>query len=266
MLALIMSFLLFQASGPSETPVTLPATKTIEWHSETLGGKRLLQVATPLLPVSEDAELPILLTMDGDAMFGLTSDTARLMAWEQSAPPMVVVGIAYGDLTSWIRQRQIDYHPRKGDQPGVEVFVRALLAEAVPLIRHHVPQAQGDIYLYGHSSGGIVALEALRQTGVKGVIASSPSLDAEEVWSTQLAETIGTPADDIRIFISSGGGEQRVIAALDAFLETATDVKSHPNLILRYYGELPHMQVIPGALADGLNAVVRPQPQEPGGQ
>jgi len=230
-------------------PVTLPRTERVVWESETLEGERSLQIAGPILPSPEGTELPILIVLDGDVMFGMAAETARLMSFEGSPPPLVVAGVSYGGLNQWIAQRQIDYHPQ-AEGPGIEEFTAALIDEALPLIRSAYPTATGPVFVFGHSSGGLVALEAAFHPEVTGVIASSASLEEEPEWATQLAARFAETPPAANVYLSSGSEEADNRVALEAF-RTSGELSVEVHII----PEGTHMSVIPGVFARGLRAM-----------
>lgn len=232
-------------------PVIIPRTERIFWESEALEGERYLQIARPILPSPEGTELPIILVMDGDVMFGMAAETARLMSFEGLPPSAVVAGVSYGDLNQWIAQRRADYHPQEGGT-GVEAFTAALIEEALPLVRAIQPDATGPVYVYGHSSGGLVALEAAFHPEVTGVIASSASLEEEPEWAARLAQRFADSPPETQLFISSGSEEADNRTALATFL---THSGLEGSVQLHIVPDGTHMQVIPGVFATGIRAM-----------
>ena len=233
-------------------PVELPLTHQITWSSELLESDRQIYLAGPIRQIPEGEALPLVIVMDGDIMFGLTSDTARLMSFENSAPPLVVAGIGYGSLQGWMAGRNADYGPQENGE-GLEAFTRAVVEEALPLIRETVPYQLGEVFVYGHSSGGRVALEAAQYDEIDGVIASSPSMEEEVEWSAALAEVYVAQRPPAEIFIAVGSEENATREAIDTFLsDSGLDSEVIPIII----PDATHMQVIPTIYAEGLRSVV----------
>jgi len=237
---------------PSPEPVSLHRTSQIAWDSEQLGGERILYLSVPILPYPDGEVLPLLIVADADVMFGMASETVRLMSFEQSAPAMMVAGISYGSLENWISMRRTDYHPQDG-APGLEEFTAAVLAEAVPLIRANAPAELGPIYIYGHSSAALVALEAAQYPEVTGVIASSVSLEEEPEWAASLAQRYRISPPDAEIFMAVGSEETATREAITHFLE-ASGLDSRIAPVIVEGGT--HMQVVPGVYAEGVRALM----------
>lgn len=233
-------------------PVELPLTHQVTWSSQSLDGDRQIYLAGPIRQVPDGEALPLVIVMDGDIMFGLTSDTARLMSFENSAPPLVVAGIGYGSLNGWMAGRNADYSPQDGGA-GLAEFTRAVVAEALPLIRETVPFELGEVFVYGHSSGGRVALEAARYEEVDGVIDSSPSMEEEVEWASALAGAYAAQRPPAEIFIAVGSEESATREAIDTFLsDSGLDSEVTPIVV----PNATHMQVIPTIYAEGLRRVV----------
>ncbi|WP_262694350.1 alpha/beta hydrolase [Kordiimonas aquimaris] len=241
-----------QAQDDANTEVSLVGTTAHAFTSDIMGEDITIAVSIPFgYNQSEDA-FPLMLALDGNVMFGMTSEVPRLMSFEGSAPPMVVASIFYGDFQKWIAGRARDFHSKDG---GAEKFLAALRQEILPFIAANYRIKDDDKALYGHSSGGLFAafVAAEAPTLFQRILASSPSLEEEPAWAPTLlakmrANTAGLP----RIYFSVDKSEvamQAAIAPFDTLLSgDATQGRYRYDVI----DQGGHMAVIPNAYGKGL--------------
>lgn len=220
--------------------------------SEVMGDSFQIVVSLPFGYAQSEADFPLLLTLDGDVMFGMASEVPRLMSFERSAPPMVVASIVYGDFQRWLAGRQRDFHSKDG---GAARFLTALAQEIVPFLQSQYRINEGDKALYGHSSGGLFAVFAAahKPSLFQRILASSPSLEEELEWAGELLEQMTENPDKLpKIYISADKSEtamQTAIAPFDAMLSLGANTGRYRYDIIDQGG---HMAVIPNAYGRGL--------------
>lgn len=247
----ILSF----AAAEESPPHNLMLSETHEFQSSILEENIRILIGLPFNYQPESKTYPIVFHADGDVMFSMGTEILRLMSFEQSAPPVISVSVSYGGFQEWLTARGRDYHPSDTalETEGVARFLRVLEEEIVPFVQENYATSKNGHVLYGHSSGGLLALYAALSgsTSFDYVLASSPSVEEEPEWIELLlneasAERIET------VFISVGEHETKTRLLLDAFVEKLSAKNSPDNIRYVIIPDMPHMAVIPPAYAQGM--------------
>jgi predicted alpha/beta superfamily hydrolase len=141
----------------------------------------------------EDPRVALFVT-DANGLFGLTTDTVRLMQIPALLPSLLVVGIGYPDaviLADTVARRPRDlaptpspkYFPGSG---GAGPFLDFLTGELSGWVRQRHPGALDRTVYFGHSLGGLFGAHTLleRPAAFDHLIISSPSLwwDHREIF------------------------------------------------------------------------------------
>lgn len=235
----------------TQTPVTLVGTEQHTLSSDILGEDIIVAVSLPFgYGQGVDTRYPLLIALDGNVMFGMASEVPRLMSFEGTAPPMLVATVLYKDMQHWLSGRMRDFHSKDN---GAATFLKALKQEIIPLIETRYRTKRGERTLYGHSSGGLFAVYAAIEepTLFTRVLASSPSLEEEPVWSRQLLKQLKSNDHIPKIYMSVDTSETAMQAAVQPF---ADHLVKQAGSMYRYdtLDQGGHMAVIPAAYAQGL--------------
>lgn len=240
-----------QAQGDTNREVTLAGTTAHEFSSTILGENITIAVSVPFGYNGSTDTYPLMLALDGNVMFGMASEVPRLMAFERSAPPMVVASVMYADMSKWFAGRQRDYHSAN---EGAATFLAALRKEILPFIEANYRINPNDRALYGHSSGGLFAVFVAAEAPdvFCRILATSPSLEEEPAWAEELlAKMQAKHANLPRIYMSVDESEttmQAAVAPFDKFLSQMHGANYRYDT-LKGGG---HMAVIPAAYGTGL--------------
>jgi predicted alpha/beta superfamily hydrolase len=167
-------------SVPPPLSATVPSTRQIDFRSTLNGRDYRIQIALPLTKPPANG-FPVIYVMDGDGYFGTWAFAARLRAMSQELEPAVVVGIGYPeaeqDLNLAMQRRVNELVPtidpeRLKEVAGSPLGAAALYAGADDLLQvihtevaskvaSVVPINGARSTLFGHSLGGLFALDAL---------------------------------------------------------------------------------------------------------
>ncbi len=271
------------ANQPGPVPVTNSFRHVL--RSAEIGQDFVIDVALPYLP--SDEPMPVIYVTDGNSMFPLVANSARLMQLGFEIPPVIVVGIGYEvdssaevlnlrsrDLTptvdeAFLERSASDPMPRPSDLSLGQAaqFLDFIENDVKPLIAANYPVLDGDATLVGDSLGGLFTLYALfNRTGdYQRFIAGSPSLWWDEETLFEDEARYATSAEDIdaRLFLSVGGLEEG--PADDGFhMVTNTHrmadllaSRAYPSLHLTVheFADETHLSVIPATMSRGLRAV-----------
>jgi uncharacterized protein len=150
---------------------------------------RVLAVALPNSYRDSTAKrYPVVYVLDGDGIFGATSDIARMLTFGREIPEIILVGVTYGRPfleTPPLRWRNftptaIAAHPGTGHAPELLTY---LAREVVPFVDSSYRTISSDRGIIGVSRSGLFVLYALyEQPGLfRRVLAGSP----EVVWDNR---------------------------------------------------------------------------------
>ena len=157
------------------------------------------------LPIRGRKPVPVYV-MDGGGTFGLFSTLTRYMQWGGELPPCLVVGVGYeNEQESYDKNhRRYDLTPPDPDwnggpegeggnpaQVGGGPALRKFLTNTLcPLIEKRFDVDSSNSVLYGHSLGGLFALNTMLETpgAFRNILALSPS-----IWfaDRRLLKTLG---------------------------------------------------------------------------
>lgn len=198
--------------APAPRPVELPHTHSLAFTS-TDGAEYRLLVAIPPEPAPADG-FPVLVFVDGDALFPIALSAARLQAGRSEVSgvgPAIILGIGYPGAAPFdAERRRQDLLPADG---GADCFLDLIAGEMLALVERFAPVDRARLSLIGHSFGGLFALHALfaRPGLFRSHVAGSPSIwwDDRAILATR-GQFLRSPATAAlpRLLITVGGEEQ----------------------------------------------------------
>lgn len=155
------------------SPYTLPRATTCLVTAAANGHRYRLSISVPDSPPPE-AGYPMLLVLDGGALFPTVAETERRLSHRTEATgvePMVIVGVGPGDTDLYdIVQRHRDFTPGpparpedagSGDTGGATAFLSFLLDQVLPTASDAAKIDRDRVSLFGHSLAGYFILDAL---------------------------------------------------------------------------------------------------------
>jgi predicted alpha/beta superfamily hydrolase len=194
-----------------DEPVALAGTLQRDLTTRDRQVYRLL-IGLPAEPAPR-AGFPVLVLVDGHALFATTAAAARLQAGRTEVTgigPAIVLGIGYPSALAFdVERRQRDLLPLPG---GADRFLDAIADEILPAVAQIAPVDASRRMLIGHSYGGLFALHALftRPSLFAAHVASSPSIwwNNRVILATEEAFRNAGGAHAGRLLISAGADEQ----------------------------------------------------------
>jgi predicted alpha/beta superfamily hydrolase len=157
----------------------LPLTETYIQHSAISGRDYRISVARPLVEQAAQ-KYPVVYVLDADELFGLATETARLLEDDDEIPPVLVVGIGYPirSFADAMGPRTTDFTVavdkpyeqlvndltggrRHVETGGAPAFLRFIREELKPFIASHYPVDPNDATIVGHSLGGLFGMYVL---------------------------------------------------------------------------------------------------------
>ena len=197
---------------PASRPVALPHTHSLAFTAPGGAEYRLL-AAVPPEPAPVGG-FPVLILVDGDALFATALSAARLQGGRPEVTgvgPAVILGIGYPGAAPFdAERRRLDLLPTDG---GADRFLDLIAGEILAQVEQFAPIDRARLSLAGHSFGGLFALYALftRPGLFRSHVAGSPSIwwDDRAILTTR-ERFLHLPAATIspRLHIAVGGEEQ----------------------------------------------------------
>ena len=271
-------------------PASIANSDRFHIRSSVSGETYVVDIARPMAPTSPTYPTPVVYVLDGNTLFGLTCQIARLLeVGSDGIPPAIVIGIGYplGSSPEGQQRRRAlrlrDFTPTEDDgywrktfsgsefpkpqlslhMGGAGAFRNFVQDEVQPFVKSYLGNDSLDQTLVGMSLGGLFALHTFFTSPrmFSRWIAVSPSIWWNErellVVETAIGEQIGDlPA---RLFISEGGAEaeetradiQELVSRLRNPRYRRLDLTHH-----QFAGET-HQSVYPGAISRGLRTVFK---------
>jgi len=230
----------------------LPGSFSHEFTSTIIGDSFSVVVSVPFNYARTDRKYPLMFALDGDGMFGMASDIPKLLSFEGKVPPMIVATVVYGSMQKWFQKRARDFHSKDG---GAEKFLMAVRDEIIPFLEANYRIDAADRALYGHSSAGLFAVyTAVKEPQLfNRVLATSPSLEEEPVWTATFSEMISGNRDGFpKIYMSVDASETAMAAVVKPFAEMLSKRTDESRFKFEVLNEGSHMSVIPKAYNNGL--------------
>ena len=287
--------LLFQESALAEPKAAQLATiaNTEEFLLPGPGGRTFrIQVSHPhpddpslSLPIKGRKPVPVYV-LDGGGTFGLFSTLTRYMQWGGELPPCLVVGIGYEneqeaydgdyrryDLTppdpKWAGWYGDEETPEQvGGGPALRKFLTDTLC---PLIEERFDVDSSDSVLYGHSLGGLFALNTMLETpgAFRNILALSPSLwfaDSQflKAFEKRLENSFSFPG---AVAVYVGEREERIAGAWAKMTSNVLDLgrlvaqhrSSFGRAAVRVLPNESHHTILAPAIASGLQFLLSPE-------
>lgn len=279
-------------------PTTMSRCSRYALTARNVAQTYLIDVAMPAAPVTPGQILPVVYVLDGNGMFAMAAQTARMLqSAPQPLPPMLVVGVGYdfrragGPNWEYVGLRHRDYSPtsdprvigllRASPPPydfpadfelgGAAAFRRFLTEELRPFIAARYPVDPGDQTLLGFSLGGLFALDTLFTApgSFRRYIAGSPALAWHDRVAFEREAALAATVDDLAadLFLSVGELEATsdnplvsTIVSTVRDLEAVLRGRGYPSLRMacHLFPGETHASVIGATISRGLRSVFEP--------
>lgn len=265
----------------STTPqlVTIPDTELHFISSTKVNQEFNLFVSLPHTYAQSEQAYPVVYVLDGNFLFGITTQTVRLLYFPEELQELIIVGVGYPDIHSFgssMGVRTRDYTPSSHDwyetkyaTPGSNApkfvgegqaanFLQFLSEELVPYINTNYRTLPDENALMGRSFGGLFALYALfkQPDTFTRYFVGSPSL----WWHTifDIEKDCFSSHDDLKAWLFMAiGGEEPDFMISDMYKMVSTlKGRNYPSLeiVTHFFPGESHMSVIPAFISRGLKA------------
>ncbi|MCW2812412.1 MAG: alpha/beta hydrolase [Friedmanniella sp.] len=257
-----------------EPVVILDSESHVIW-SEVVGDHYQLSVWLPPSYRTSTSRYPVLFALDAPVSFGVAAHGTLISIYGELVPEVIVVGVGQpvASAYEWGPTRARDYNlaPVPGDVNSGHgaAFAECLRTQIVPFVDREYRTDTSDRGLWGHSSGGALALSLLLQRPglVHRVIATSPAVVDQGVAQLDPDRwPAAGSAVDGRLFVSVGSADEDYRPHIETFLRELRGRRYQrlqvDDAVLPGLGHVA--AAAPGFLA-GLAAVYSPATEDEGG-
>ena len=260
------------------SPVTIPDTELRMLSSSVIDQEFSICVALPHSYTKDSKAYPVVYVLDANAMFGIVTETVRLLAYD-GLPDVIIVGIGYPvatyTVTFGLRTRDmtpteidaawydkfISYFP---EQPayagagGAAHFLRFIREELMPFVNTNYRTMQEDSTLMGDSFGGLFSLYAFfsQPDTFQRYVIGSPSIWWDDQVIFRLEKDLAAQHSDLsaKVCLSVGGSEDDgMIAGMYKVAEALRNrAYKSMELTTRFFEGETHASVVPAFASWGL--------------
>lgn len=241
----------------SQGPAPQMATDQFVVHSERVGRDFLVQVTHPFAPTRPGQKYPAIYALDSG--YGLAGPEGWVLGGSGGMEQALIVSV--GNPPSDYGMRNTDLlFPTIHDRGrtiggGGAAFAAFLVEELQPFIAQRYPIDPARAVLFGHSLGGLFALEVIldRPQAFSGYVIASPSIWQDPGILERLTAAVRQPTAQ-KVFVAVGGKEEaRMIAgAADVarVLSKGFEVRDET------FAGATHLSYYPMAIAEGFPYVL----------
>lgn len=266
-LSLIIVMMLISSRGfaaPIEFLQGLNKPHYFEHQSKTLDRPFHIFVKLPPDYSALAQKIPTIYLLDGGNMFPMLASYHQYLRFEETAPPVILVGISYGASTfEGGNYRSTDFTAPAESRDyygGAPVFLDMLEKEIFPKIETDFRSDPKQRIVFGQSLGGqLVLYAAIKRPGLfRGYIASNPALHRNLPFFLQAG--MASHPSDARLYVSSGSlDEERFRGPALAWMSRWKSVDVKPwALRMETIDGYGHFSAAPEAFRRGLSWILSP--------
>lgn len=246
--------------------VIIPNTEMRTLASSLTGYEYKIFVSLPAGYADTNKTYPTFYGLDPHLTFGMSTEVARLLAFGEELPQLILIGIGFSGPDKDMESYQVRNYVPTGrlEEPGsggAEDFLRFLREDLIPFIGSEYRVDPEDRCFEGSSLGGIFGLYALLRhpDTFQRYIIGSPWVDEDDPQVLKLETEYAATHSDLpaTVFIGAGSLEPEFVVNNILKLEKAFQNRNYPNLRLHthiFEGET-HLSVVPNLISRGLKVV-----------
>jgi len=246
--------------------VTIPNTEIRRLASSLTRYEYEIFVALPAGYAGTDKTYPTLYVLDPNLTFGMSSEIARLLAFGEELPQLILIGIGFSGPDKDIESYQMKNYVPTGhlDQPGsggAEDFLRFIREDLLPFVGSEYRVDPEDRCFLGYSLAGLFGLYTLlhHPDTFQRYIIGSPWMNPNDLEVFSFETEYATAHADLpaQVFIGAGSLEPEFVVNNLLKMEKAFENRNYPKLRLQTYifeGET-HLSVVPYNISRGLKVV-----------
>jgi len=253
-------------------------TTTRQYYSATVQDTFTVSVQLPKdYHSNTDTHYPIAVLLDGDFYFPSMAPLVKQYEMTGLLPPMILVGIGYGDFQKMDSLRVRDFlYPKALESDEMEApggginFYNFITTELLPQLETELRVDSAQRTLLGHSFGGYFALAALLQqakadkTIFSNIVAASPTLWYHNFYLNELPDELTHHKSDSRLnIVLTAGSLENSDWTIDPIYKLTIAFKNQDikrlYLDTFIYNSLDHMDTGQLSFIKGLQSFYSPQ-------
>ena len=243
----------------SQGPASQMATDQFVVHSERVGRDFLVQVTHPFATTTPGRKYPVISALDGG--YGLAGPEGWVLGGSGGMEQAFIVSVGYQPRDYAMRNIDLLFpstqaHGRTiGGGGGGAAFAAFLAEELQPFIADRYPIDPRRSVLFGHSLGGLFALEMIvdRPQAFSGYLIGSPSIWQDPGILERLAAAVHRPTGQ-RAFVAVGGQEDARMT--EGAARTAEALSKGFVVRADTFAGATHLSYYPMAIAEGFPYVL----------
>ncbi len=261
--------------------VTIPRTEVRMLSSSNVDQEYQIYVALPFSYADSDEIYPVLYVLDANALFGMVTETVRLLQLGGQFPELLTVGIGYpvNRYIETLALRTRDTTPTEDNESlqeflksvqipleshgtgGAPDFLRFIREELMPFIHSNYRINPDDQTIAGGSAGGRFALYTLFHypNTFNRYIVGSPAIEWDESVTFEYEASYAADNSDLpaQVFMSVGAAESDFMITNMEQMAKALRDRNYPSLELttHVFEDETHLSVWPATFSRGLRAV-----------
>lgn len=279
---IVILFLLIATYGFAQNqlaPVTLNRTEVHKLKSVYNNVTYPIFVSLPSSYNSSDKVYPVVYMLDAYSSFGIVTQTAKLLAFNNELPELIIVGISSeGGSKEFNYNRARDYTPtliQNENLPessrslvpasgGAGKFLDFIEKELIPFTDSNYRINKGDRTLIGHSLGGLFVTFTLFQKPqlFNRYVMISPALFWDNNYLLKLEKNFSKHEKSLNAIVYTSVGSLEESQFLETWKEFTGILKQHESSGLKLTAEISegetHYTIIPHLVTRGLISVFKP--------
>jgi predicted alpha/beta superfamily hydrolase len=257
----LLAFFLFCGRAAAQVPAGIKRVDFVDLPSAA-GQVYRLFVSLPDDYAQSGRSYPVVYVLDADFNFLHLANLYRQLVRSDGVPEAILIGIGYGTVflergnNRW-RDFSPTFLPKYPGSGGAKAFKEFLSGQLKPSVAKQYRTA-GASTIHGHSMAGLFLTYLLFEQPdlFDQYLITSPALwwDEKQVFKYEKRYHAAHQDLKAKLFLTVGGREGKNMRKDWATLRETLQSRGYAGLIMetRYYPDQSHIEVIPGAFADGM--------------
>ncbi len=257
----LLAFFLYCSRAAAQVPGGIKRVDFVDLPSPA-GQVYRLFVSLPDDYAQSGRSYPVVYILDADFNFLHLANLYRQLVRLNGVPEAILVGIGYGTVflekgnNRW-KDFSPTYLPKYPQSGGAEAFKEFLSGQLKPFVVAQY-RTDGTSTIHGHSMAGLFLTYLLFEQPdlFDRYLITSPSLwwDGKKVFDYEKRYRAAHRTLKAKLFLTVAGREGKSMRKDWSTLKATLESREYPGLVMetRYYPDQSHIEVIPGAFADGM--------------
>ena len=266
----LLTFFLFCGRAAAQVPAGIQRVDFVDL-SAVAGQVYRLFISLPDDYAQSGRSYPVVYILDADFNFLHLANLYRQLVRSNGVPDAILVGIGYGTVflergnNRW-KDFSPTYLPKYPGSGGAKAFKEFLAGQLKPFVAGQY-RTVGPSTIHGHSMAGLFLTYLLFEQPnlFDQYLITSPSLwwDGTQVFDSEKRYHAAHQDLKAKLFLTVAGREGKSMRKDWSTLKETLHSRRYVGLMMetRYYPDQSHIEVIPGAFADGMRYLCGTNPK-----